>query len=69
MKYAIAMLRDVEKWDGMGRRRRVTRMLSYREAREYTPSNVEMSEIGKDRGHIQHTSQSVSYTHLTLPTN
>ena len=39
------MLRDVERRDGMGRRRRVTRMLSYREAREYTPSNVEMSEI------------------------
>ena len=42
MKYAIAVLRDVERRDGMGRSRRVTRMLSCRETREYTQSNVKV---------------------------
>ena len=57
MRYDIAILRDGERQDVMGRSRRVTRVINYSETRVYTPSNADIEEIGNDKGQIQNTSQ------------
>ena len=57
MRYDVAVLRDGERQDVMGRSRRVTRVINYSETRGRTPSNVEMEEIGNDRGQVHNTSQ------------
>ena len=57
MRYDVAILRDGERQDVMGRSRRVTRVINYNETRARTPSSVEMEEIGNDRGQVHNTSQ------------
>ena len=57
MRYDIAILKDGEKQDTMGRSRRVTRMINYNETRVYTTSGADMEDIGEDRGQTQNTSQ------------
>ena len=57
MRYVLAILREGDRQDGMGRSRRVTRMLNYNENRTYTHSTTEVSEVGVDRGQTQNTSQ------------
>jgi len=57
MRYDIAVLKEGETQDAMGRSRRVTRVINYSETRVYTPSNAEIEEIGHDKGQVQNTSQ------------
>ena len=53
----VAILQNSDKHDVMGRSRRVTRMLNYSETRAYTHNTTEVSEMGRDNGLTQNTSQ------------
>ena len=57
MRYMVAILQNSDKHDAMGRSRRVTRMLNYSETRAYTHNTTEVSEMGRDKGLTQNTSQ------------
>ena len=57
MRYEVAILKDDEKHDAMGRSRRVTRIINYNEKRTYTTSCTDVEDIGYDRGQVQNTSQ------------
>ena len=57
MRYEVAILKDDEKHDAMGRSRRVTRMINYNETRVYTAGSADVEEISYDRGQVQNTSQ------------
>ena len=49
MRYEVAILKDDEKHDAMGRSRRVTRIINYNETRAYTTSSTDVEEISYDR--------------------
>ena len=55
MRYEVAILKDGEKQDAMGRSRRVTRMINYNETRAYTANSAEVEEVGNDRGQTRKT--------------
>ena len=57
MRYVVAILREGERQDAMGRSRRVTRVLNYSEARQYSRGTTEVQELGEDRGCVHNTSQ------------